>query len=135
MQKHDSTPANAALVASARMARVPAGMKLQPDLAEIGAGAERDIHGLGAAAAKDLHGITAGFLVEPVEFEVAVIVGGGHRDRGAVPDQLHAGALDAIDRAVLLLGDRAADEALRIAPQVAVIDPRLRADVGLHDFE
>src|SRR4029077_3083360 len=109
--------------------------RLYHDLAEIDAGAEIGFHGLGAAAGENLHGIAAGILLETIEFEVAVIVGRRHRDRNAVLDQLHAGALDAIDDAVLVPGHRAADEAFGIAPQVAIVDPRLRVQLRLHHFE
>src|SRR5215472_18665020 len=109
--------------------------RLQPDLAEIDAGAERRLDGLGPAARENLHRVAAGIFAELVEFEIAVIVGGGRRDRRAVLEELHAGALDAIDRAVLLLRHRAADEAFRIAPQVAVIDSRTRPEFGLHHVE
>ena len=108
---------------------------LQPDFTEIDAGAEIGFDGLGVAAGKDLHSVAARILVELVEFEVAVIVCRRQCDRGAVLDQLDAGALDAIDDAVSFLGERAADETLRIAPQIAIIDPRLRAKLGLHHFE
>src|SRR5580700_4987272 len=76
---------------------------LQPDLAQIDAGAERGLERPGAAAGENLHGVAAGILVELVEFEIAVIVGGGHRHRHAVLDQLDAGAFDAVDDAVLVL--------------------------------
>src|SRR4029077_20987849 len=109
--------------------------RLYHDLAEIDAGAEIGFHGLGPAAGENLHGIAAGILVESIEFEVAVIIGGRPRDRNAVLDQLHAGALDAVDDAVLGLGHRTADEAFGIAPQVAVIDARLGAELGLYPFE
>src|SRR5580692_1973405 len=109
--------------------------RLHHDLAEIDAGAEVGFYGLGAAAGENLHRIAAGILVELVEFEVAVIVGGRYRDRNAVLDQLDARALDAIDDAVPGLGDRAADEAFGIAPQIAIIDARFRIQLRLHDFE
>src|SRR5271170_1976831 len=96
---------------------------LQPDLAEIDADAEIGLQNLGPAAGVDLQRVAARILVEPVEFEIAVIIGRGHGDGGAVLDELHARARDAIDGAVLFLGERAADEAFRIAPQIAVIDP------------
>src|SRR4029079_15241822 len=53
----------------------------------------------------------------------------------AVLEQFDVGPLDAIDRAVRLARDRAADEAFRVAPEVAVIDPRLAAELGLHHLE
>src|SRR5258708_25764289 len=84
---------------------------LYHDLAEIDAGAEVGLHGLGSAAGENLQHIAAGIFIEPIEFEVAVIVGRRHRYRNAVLDQLHAGAFHAIDHAVLRLGDRAAAEA------------------------
>ncbi len=49
--------------------------------------------------------------------------------------QPHARALDAVDDAVRLRRHAAADEALRVAPQVAVVDARLRAELGLHHLE
>src|SRR5262249_14534100 len=64
-----------------------------------------------------------------------VVVACGFRDQRAAPRQAHAGALDAIDRAVRLRRQRAANEALRIAPEVAVIDARRRPQFGLHHFE
>src|SRR6202030_4580070 len=100
--------------------------RLHHDLAEVDAGAEIGFDGLRPAAGENLHRIAAGILVESIEFEVAVIIGGRYRDRNAVLDQLDARALDAIDDAVLGLGDRAADEAFGIAPQVSIIDARFR---------
>src|SRR5208282_4112645 len=58
-----------------------------------------------------------------------------HRYGGSILDELHAGALDAVDDTVLLLGDRAADETFRVAPEVAIEDPRFCAELGLHHFE
>src|SRR3974390_1992295 len=77
----------------------------------------------------------AGILVEPVELEVAVIVRRRHRNASAILDELDAGAFDAVDNAILLPGNRAADEAFGVAPQVAVIAPRFCAKLGLHPFE
>src|ERR1700683_4239251 len=108
---------------------------LHRDLAEIDAGPEICFHGLGPAAGENLHAIAAGILVELIEFEVAVIVGRRHRDRNAVLDQLHARALDATAATVFRFGDRAADEAFGITPQVAIVDPRFRVQLRLHHFE
>src|SRR5579872_1691189 len=114
----------------------PQGLRrLQPDLAQIDADAETGFDGLRPATGENLHRVAAGILVETIEFEIAVIVRSRHRDRRAVFQELHACALDAIDHAVLSLGHRAADEALRVAPEIAVIDARLRAKFRLHHFE
>src|SRR5579863_7532852 len=101
---------------------------LQPDLAQIDADVEVDVYRLRSAAGENLHRIVAGILVELVEFEIPVIVRRRHRDRRAVPEKLHARALDAIDHAVLLFGHRAADKAFRVAPEITVVDARLCAE-------
>src|SRR5665811_1201947 len=102
----------------------------------IDAGAELGAEGLlGPAGRRDLDGVFARILVQPVEFEVAVIVGGGLRHHGAALEQAHAGALDAIDDAICLHRDRAADEAFCVAPQILVVDAWTRAELGFHDFE
>src|SRR5262249_27872198 len=49
--------------------------------------------------------------------------------------QPYACALDAIDDPARFRRERATDEAFRIAPQVAVIDARLRAELGPHHFK
>src|ERR1700685_4079316 len=108
------TPPNARTRRATAVRRALACRCLHHDLAEIDAGPEIGFHGLGPAAGENLHAIAAEILVELIEFEVAVIVGRRHRDRNAVLDQLDARALDAIDDAVLGLGDRAADEAFGI---------------------
>ena len=87
------------------------------------------------AARLDLHDIGARVLVELVEFEVAVVVARRLGDRDAVARQPHGRALDAIDDAIGLGRERAADEAFRIAPEVAVVDPRLGAELGPHHLE
>jgi 3-oxoacid CoA-transferase subunit B len=83
----------------------------------------------------DLESVAAGILRQLVEFEIAVIVAHGLRDQLAALAQRDRGALDAIDDAGRLGRQRAADEAGRIAPEVAVIDPRLGAELGLHHLE
>src|SRR5579859_279236 len=85
-----------------------------PDFAEIDAGPQIDLENFRAAGGEDLNGIASRILIQPIEFKVAEIVRGGHRERGAVFDKLHACAFDAVDDALPLLGDRAADEAFRI---------------------
>ena len=87
------------------------------------------------ALGRDFHDIGARVLVELVELEVAVVVARGLGDQQAAAQQPHARALDAVDDAVCLRRERAADEAFRIAPQVAVIDARLGGELGPHHFE
>src|SRR5579863_6862851 len=98
---------------------------LQPDLAQIDAGAEADVYRLRPATGENLYRIVAGILVELVEFKITVIVSRRHRDRRAVSEKLHARAFDAVDHAVLFFGHRAADEAFRVAPEITVVDARL----------
>src|SRR5262245_34850423 len=109
---------------------------LQADLAEVDAHTKLGLDSLLAMAlGLDLDDISAGILVELVKFEVAVVVALQLGDRLAVADEPHSGTLDAVDNAVRLRRHRAADEALRIAPEIAVIDARLGAEVVTHDFE
>ena len=54
----------------------------------------------------NLDGIVARILVQPVEFEIAVIVGDGLRDRHAVLEQTDGRALDAVNHAVCFRRDR-----------------------------
>src|SRR2546428_9906456 len=110
--------------------------RLQPDLAEIDAGAEIGFDRfLGDSPDGNLDEVAAGILVELVEFEVAVIVAHGVGDRAAVLAEPNARALDAINAAVRLRRKRPADEAFRIAPEIAVIDARAAAQLGPHHFE
>src|SRR5262249_10332229 len=74
-------------------------------------------------------------LIEPVELEVAVIVARRFRQERPALHQPNARALDAIDGTIRLCGERTADEAFRIAPQIAIVDARPRAQFGLHHFE
>src|SRR5206468_9835293 len=108
---------------------------LQPDLAEIDAGAELGLDGPAAAARRDLHHIAPRILLQPVETEVAVIVANGLAHDAAVLGQTHARTLDALDDAVHVARYRAADKAFRVAPQVAVVDARPGAELGLEHFE
>ena len=76
---------------------------LQTYFAEIDAGTE--LGGdcfLGLTGRRDLDNVFTRILVQPVEFEVAVIVGGGLRHHGAALEQAHRRALDAIDDAIRL---------------------------------
>src|SRR5262249_44879753 len=50
-------------------------------------------------------------------------------------DELHARALNAFDDPLPLLGHRAADEAFRIPPQIAVINAGSAAELGFEHFE
>src|SRR5215472_7466603 len=110
--------------------------RLQPDLAEIDAGPETRFDGfLVPALRRYLDQIRARALIELVEFEIAIIVARGLRDRSAILAEANTRALDAIDDAIRLRRQRAADEAFRVAPEIAVIDPRTAAQFGLHHFE
>src|SRR5215475_6980955 len=109
---------------------------LQPNLAEIDAGPELRLDRLRAAAlGRDLDDIFARPLVQLVEFEVAVIVAGALGDRPAILGEPHARPFDAVDRAARFRGERAGDEAFRVAPEVAIVDPRLGAGLRLHHLE
>src|SRR5262245_20149531 len=109
---------------------------LQTDLAEIDARAELRLHRpLGASRGGNLDEVGTGILVQLVEFEVAVIVAHGLRHDPAALAEANARALDAIDDAVRLRRERAADEALRIAPKIAVVDPWLGPGFRLHHLE
>src|SRR5262252_8613535 len=110
--------------------------RLQPDLAEIDTGPESCFDGfLAPALRRYLDEIRARALVELVEFEVAIVVARGLRDRSAILAEANARALDAIDDAIHLRRQRAADEAFRVAPEIAVINPRMAAQFGLHHFQ
>src|SRR5262245_20379314 len=115
------------------VAAMPSG--LEPDLAEIDAGAELRFDRLRAAARRDLDHVAARVLAQPVESEVAVIVARGFRHDAAVLHQPHARAFDAIDESAGLGRDRAADEARRVAPQVAIVHARFRAELGPENLE
>src|SRR2546421_9758549 len=90
---------------------------------------------LGPSGGGNLDHVAAGILVELVELEVAVVVAGGLRDGAAILQQAYAGAFEAVDHAVRLDRERAADEAFRVAPEIAVIDPRLAPKVRPHHLE
>src|SRR5262245_11044011 len=110
--------------------------KLQPDFDEIDAGPETCFDGfLAPALRRYLDEIRARALVELVEFEITIIVARRLRDRSAILTEANARALDAIDDAVRLRCQRAADEAFRVAPEIAVINPRTGAQFGFHHFE
>src|SRR5262245_48681930 len=111
-------------------------MRLQPDLAEIDAGPETGFDGFFAPALhRYLDDVRARALVELVEFEIAIIIARGLRDRSAILAEANARALDAIDDAIHLRRQRAADEAFRVAPEIAVVNPRMAAQFGFHHFE
>src|SRR5258705_1319834 len=106
---------------------------LQPDLAQIDALAELRLDRLpGPAGHLDLDGVGAGAFVELVELEIPVVVARRLRPRLAGLQEPDFRALDAIDGAALLGRQRAADEAGRIAPEIAVVDARQGAELGLH---
>src|SRR5262245_11342146 len=110
--------------------------KLQPDFAEIDAGTETGFDGFFAPALRRyLDDVRARALVELVEFEIAIIIARGLRDRSAILAEANARALDAIDDAIHLRRQRAADEAFRVAPEIAVINPRTGAQFGFHHLE
>src|SRR5262245_9302084 len=109
---------------------------LQPDFAEIDARTELRLdRPLGAAGGGNLDEVRTGILVQLVEFEVAVVVAHRLRDGPAVLAEADARAFDAIDDAVRLGRQRAADEAFRIAPEIAVVDTRLGPGFRLHHLE
>src|SRR5262249_46330001 len=110
--------------------------RLQPDLAEIDTRAQMGLDRFLAPPLRgNLDNIRARLLIEPIEFEIAVVVTGRLRDRSAVLDEANARALDAIDRAVRLRRERAADEAFRVAPEIAVIDAGTSAQLRFHHVE
>src|SRR5215469_15480362 len=110
--------------------------RLQPDLAEIDAGPETRFDGfLVPALRRYLDDVRARALVELVEFEIAIVVARRLRDRSAILAEANARALDAIDDAIDLRRQRSADEAFRVAPEIAVIDPGAAAQLGLHHFQ
>src|SRR5262245_7921276 len=112
------------------------GMRLQPDLAEIDAGPETGFDRFFAPALRRyLDDVRARALVELVEFEIAIVVACRLRDRSAILAEANARTLDAIDDAARLRRQRAADEAFRVAPEIAVINPRTGAQFGFHHFE
>src|SRR5262249_53958314 len=107
-----------------------------PDLAEIDA----DPQGGGdrlwlSPRRRNFDCVVARVLVELVELEVAVVVARCLGNDRTVVQQPYACALDAIDDPARFRRERATDEAFRIAPQVAVIDARLRAELGPHHFK
>src|SRR5579883_1247086 len=109
---------------------------LQSDLAEADAVAELRVDDLLRPPRRlDLERVGAGILVEVVELEVAVVVAPRLRDRAAILHEPHLGALDTVDRAVLLGRDRAADEALGVTPQIAVPHARARAELRPHGLQ
>src|SRR5262245_34600610 len=89
-----------------------AGNSLDSDFAKAKAGAKHGIDGSGLAVGTDFDGVAARVLVELVEFEVAVVVGGGVGDHGAALEQPHARALDTVDHPAGLARHRTGDEAL-----------------------
>src|SRR5215813_871209 len=108
-------------------------MRLQPDLAEIDAGPETGFDRFFAPALRRyLDDVRARALVELVEFEIAIIIARRLRDRSAILAEANARTLDAIDDAIDFRRQRTADEAFRVAPQIAVIDPGMGAQFGLH---
>src|SRR5437667_534144 len=115
--------------------RVTAIFWSEPYLPEIDARPELHLHGRPPATRVDLDRIGARTLVELVELEIPVVVAGRLGDQRAVAQQPYARAFHAIDEAIRLRRERAADEAFRIAPEVAVVDPRLAGELGLHHFE
>src|SRR2546430_8812328 len=109
---------------------------LQPDLAEIDTGPQtRFDRFLASPFSRYFDDICARILVELVESEIAVVVARGFRDRSAILDEANARALDAVDHAIRLYRQRAADKAFRVAPEIAVIDARASAQFRLHHFE
>src|SRR6516165_9350172 len=109
---------------------------LKSDLAEIDAGPESCFDGfLAPALRRYLDEIRARAFIELVEFEVAIVIARRLRDRSAILAEANARALDAIDDAIHLRRQRAADEAFRVAPEIAVINPRAAAQLWLHHFQ
>src|SRR6267142_229786 len=121
------------LTDAARAYRQPA--KLQSYLAQVDAFAEFGVHALLLPAFGNLHHIGARALLELVELEVAIVVGRRFRHHLAALQKLDACALDAVDDAIDLRRNAAADEAGRIAPEVAVVDARLAAQLRPHHLE
>src|SRR5262249_59508840 len=108
----------------------------QPALSELDAGTETGFDGFFAPALRRyLDDVRARALVELVEFEVAIVIARRLRDRSAILAEANAGALDAIDDAIHLRRQRAADEAFRVAPEIAVINPGAGAQLGFHHFQ
>src|SRR5262245_23537528 len=117
----------------ARNRRVYAASKF--DLAQIDAFPKFRFDGLLLAVLADLDHVGAGAFLELVELEVAVVVTGGLRHQLAILQKLHARAFNTVDYAARLGRYAAADEAGRIAPEVAVVDPRLAAELRPHHLE
>src|SRR5262249_8792713 len=121
---------------SARSPPVQRRSRLQPDLAEIDTRAQLGFDRFLALPLRgDLDNIRPRILIELVESEIAVVVARRLRDRSAVLDEANACALDAVDRAVRLHRERAADETLRVTPEIAVIDAGARAQLRFHHVE
>src|SRR5215813_5783066 len=100
------------------------------------AGSETGFDGFFAPALRRyLDDVCARALVELVEFEIAIVVARRLRDRSAILTEANARTFDAIDDAIHLRRQRAADEAFRVAPEIAVINPRTGAQFGFHHLE
>src|SRR5215813_15632246 len=110
--------------------------ELHSNLAQIDARAEFGLDRLlPAVLVRDFDDIYARILVELVKFEVAVVVTCRLSHDSAVLEEPHTRALDAVDDAVRFGRDRSANEAFRVAPEIAIIDPRLRGEFGTHHLE
>src|SRR5262249_4605556 len=108
----------------------------QPALSELDAGTETGFDGFFAPALRRyLDDVRARALVELVEFEIAIIIARRLRDRSASLAESNARALDAIDDAIHVGRQRAADKAFRVAPEIPVINPRTGAQFGFHPLE
>src|SRR5215831_2516384 len=109
--------------------------RLESDLTQIDAFAELGVDCSLLTALGDLDHVGAGVLLELVELEVAVVVARCLRHHLAALQELYAGSLNTVDDAVGFGRDAAADEAGGIAPEIAVVDPRLGAELGSFHFE
>src|SRR5262249_14973690 len=110
--------------------------ELDKNLAQVDARAEFCLDCfLPAVLVRDFDHIYSRVLVELVKFEVAVVVVCRLAHASAVREEPAARALDAIDAASAFGGDRTANEAFRVAPEIAVIDPRLGGEFGTHHLE
>src|SRR4051812_14876676 len=108
---------------------------LQTNIAEIDADAEPGVECFLPAFGRDFDLISPGVLCELVEFEIAIVISGRRGDRLAALEQPHGGALDAVDDVIGFRRHRAADEAGRVAPEIAIIDACLSGEIGPHHFE
>src|SRR5208282_6196650 len=84
---------------------------------------------------RDLHDIAPRVLVEPIKPEVAEVIAHRFSNGEVILHKPYLRTLNAVHTLTAIGRDSAADEAFRVAPQVAVIDARPGVKLGLHHFE